>query len=48
VFSSGSPGLGFYDDRNDHQWNSFGVSNFAASAGPKRGQSHPAQRPSSR
>jgi hypothetical protein len=48
VFSSGSPGFGFYDDRNDHQWNSFGVSNFAASAGPKRGQPHPAQRPSSR
>ena len=38
VFTSGSPGVGFYDDRNDHQWNSFGVSHFAASAEPKRRQ----------
>ena len=32
VFSSGSPGIGFYDDKNDGQWTSFGVSNFTASA----------------
>lgn len=47
VFTSGSPGVGFYDDKDDHLWNSFGVSNFAASAEPKRRQSPPAQRPSS-
>ena len=48
VFTSGSPGVGFYDDKDDHQWSSFGVSNFAASAEPEHQQSHPAQRPSSR
>jgi len=32
VFTSGSPGIGFYDDKNDNQWNSFGVSNFTAKA----------------
>jgi hypothetical protein len=48
VFTSGSPGVGFYDDKDDHQWSSFGVSNFAASAEPKRRRSHPAQRPSRR
>jgi len=32
VFSSGSPGIGFYDNQNDNQWNYFGVSSFTASA----------------
>ena len=32
VFTSGSPGIGFYDDQNDNQWNYFGVSNFTANA----------------
>ena len=32
VFTSGSPGIGFYDNRNDNQWNYFGVSNFTANA----------------
>ena len=26
VFTSGSPGIGSYDNRNDNQWNYFGVS----------------------
>jgi hypothetical protein len=34
VFTSGSPGIGFYDDRNDDQWNRFGVSKFTANAEP--------------
>jgi len=32
VFTSGSPGIGFYDDKNDNQWHDFGISNFTASA----------------
>jgi hypothetical protein len=32
VFTSGSPGIGFYDDQNDNQWNTFGVSSFTATA----------------
>jgi hypothetical protein len=32
VFTSGSPGIGFYDNRNDNQWNYFSVSNFTAKA----------------
>ena len=43
VFTSGSPGIGFYDNRNDNQWNYFGVSNFTANAEHSRGQQHPEQ-----
>src|SRR5271157_210901 len=38
VFTSGSPGIGFYDDRLDNLWNHFGVSNFSAKAEHSRGQ----------
>ncbi|HXK10438.1 MAG TPA: hypothetical protein VMT70_12385 [Vicinamibacteria bacterium] len=48
VFTSGSPGLGFYDDKDDHQFGSFGVSHFAAGAEPRRRQPGPVQRPSGR
>lgn len=30
VFTSGAPGIGFYDDKNDDQWNYFGVTKFSA------------------
>ena len=40
VFTSGSPGIGFYEYRNDNQWNYFGVSNFTADAEHSRGQQH--------
>jgi len=33
VFTTGSPGIGFYDNQNDKQWNDFGVSHFSANAG---------------
>ena len=42
VFTSGAPGIGFYDDRNDNQWKSFGVSNFTAHAGRPPKKQHPA------
>jgi len=42
VFASGSPGIGFYDDKKDNQWNYFGVSSFTADAEPEGGQQHPA------
>jgi hypothetical protein len=32
VFVSGAPGMGFYDNQNDEQWNYFGVSSFTAEA----------------
>lgn len=40
VFTSGSPGIGFYDNQNDSQWNYFGVSNFTAKAEHSRGQQY--------
>jgi len=43
VFTSGAPGIGFYDNQNDNQWNYFGVSNFTAKAEQSRGQQHPAE-----
>ena len=53
VFTSGSPGIGFYDNRNnnlwnyfgrnDNLWNYFGVSNFTVNAEHSRGQQHPDQ-----
>jgi hypothetical protein len=30
VFSSGAPGIGFYDDQDDKQWSYFGVVKFSA------------------
>lgn len=36
VFTSGSPGIGFYDNQNDNQWNYFGVSKFTANGGQVR------------
>jgi len=48
VFTSGSPGIGFYDDRGDNLWNFFGVSSFSAKAGRSRGGQHPARHRTSR
>ena len=41
VFTAGAPGIGFYDNKNDNQWNYFGVANFRASSDPAGSQPHP-------
>ena len=43
VFTAGSPGIGFYDNQNDDQWNYFGVSNFRANAEHSGSPQHPPQ-----
>ncbi|HVN21710.1 MAG TPA: hypothetical protein VMU05_23190 [Dongiaceae bacterium] len=40
VFTSGAPGIGFYDDQFDNLWNGFGVTHFSAKA--RRAREKPA------